>query len=143
LSGQMAFPFTERENPLLIVTRILNGPRPELMKVRNQLAPELAARSDLIRELDVHIGRALSADPALRQPSITEFWGKIEPVLREVATVGADAPPSMLPFASTEASPARASAPQIQVSSTQRSSQSAEPAMPAVRVNPVVAQPAQ
>jgi serine/threonine-protein kinase len=142
LAGQMAFPFTERENPLLIVTRILNGPRPELMKVRGQLAPELAARPDLLRELDVHVRRALSADPAHRQPSVTEFWSKIEPLLREVSTVGVDAPPSMLPFASTEASPARASSPQIKVSSTQRSSQSPDAAMPAARANPVLPTPA-
>jgi serine/threonine-protein kinase len=143
LSGQMAFPFTERENPLLIVTRILNGPRPELMKVRNQLAPELASRSDLIKELDVHVRRALSADPADRQPTVTEFWAKIEPVLREVSTVGADAPPSMLPFASTEASPLRGSVPQIQVSATQRSNPGADLAAPPVRVSakPRVADP--
>src|SRR5580692_1199038 len=141
LAGQMAFPFNERENPLLIVTRILNGPRPELARVRNQLAPELAARPELIRELDVQLGRALSADPQDRQQSVSEFWGKIEPVLREVATVGTDAPPSMLPFASTEASPVRASSPQIKVSSTQRSSQGAEPLAPAVRVHPPGASP--
>jgi eukaryotic-like serine/threonine-protein kinase len=141
LAGQMAFPFSERENPLLIVTRILNGPRPELARVRSQLAPELAARPELIRELDVHLGRALSADPQDRQASVTEFWGKIEPVLRDVATVGTDAPPSMLPFASTEASPVRASSPQINVSSTQRSSQGAQPVAPAVRVQPPGASP--
>jgi hypothetical protein len=141
LAGQMAFTFNERENPLLIVTRILNGPRPELARVRNQLAPELAARPELIRELDVQLGRALSADPQDRQQSVSEFWGKIEPVLREVATVGTDAPPSMLPFASTEASPVRASSPQIKVSSTQRSSQGAEPLAPAVRVHPPGASP--
>jgi serine/threonine-protein kinase len=138
LAGQMAFPFVERENPLLIVTRILNGPRPELLRVRNQLAPELAARVDVIRQIDAHFGRALSADPTDRPESVTEFWGLLEPLLREVASLGADARPSMLPFAHT-ASP-RPTDPPPNPSATQRSVQGpVQP--PAVRVNPVARTP--
>ncbi len=142
LSGEMAFPFSERENPLLIVTRILNGPRPELSRLRDQLSPELAARPDLVKELDVHIGRALSADPNDRQASISELWGKVEPLLREIGTAAADAPASMLPFASTETSRERADGAPAAVRSTQRSSQAAQPVAPAVRVNPVIVSPA-
>jgi len=43
LTTKPAFPFHEGENPLLIVTRILNGPRPSLLKMRHLLAPELEA----------------------------------------------------------------------------------------------------
>jgi serine/threonine protein kinase len=135
LAGQMAFPFSERENPLLIVTRILNGPRPELRRVKNQLAPELASRDDLIRGIDAQFARALSADVADRHESVSEFWSCIEPLLREVSSVRSDAPPSMLPFASTENSPVRASSGDL--GSTKRSSEPDAPP-PQVRVNPVV-----
>jgi eukaryotic-like serine/threonine-protein kinase len=139
LSGQMAFPFSERENPLLIVTRILNGPRPELRRVKHQLAPELASRDDLIRGIDEQIRRAVAADPAERHESVGEFWTRIEPLLREVSAVRSDAPPSMLPFASTETSPVRA--PAGDLGATQRSSDASGSA-PQVRVNPVVVAPA-
>jgi eukaryotic-like serine/threonine-protein kinase len=137
LTGQMAFPFVEQEHPLLIVTRILNGPRPELMRLRGQLAPELAARSDLIRGIDRHLGRAMSADPANRQESVVEFWGQIEPLLREVASAAVDAPSSMLPFASTEAASGPNRAPIMEASTTQRSSAPSFAATPPVRVHPV------
>ncbi len=82
LSGKPAFPFNEGENPLLIVTRILNGPRPSLMKNRNSLAPELEGQSGLIEALDRELTRALAADPNVRHDSIMEFWKAIEPPLR-------------------------------------------------------------
>ena len=142
LAGQMAFPFTDSESPLVIVTRILNGPRPELGRLRHQLAPELASRPDLIRDLDDHLGRALSADPVYRQPSVTELWGKIEPLLRGASAVAPDASPSMLPFASTESSARRSSAPRIDVSATQRSSRGSDPGLPEIRVNALMVSPA-
>jgi serine/threonine-protein kinase len=82
LSGKPAFPFNEGENPLLIVTRILNGARPKLMKVRDFLAPELATRTDLVEALDAELGKALSADPTHRHDSIMAFWSAIEPSLK-------------------------------------------------------------
>ena len=82
LSGKPAFPFNEGENPLLIVTRILNGPRPSLMKNRNSLAPELEGQSPLIEALDRELTRALAADPTARHESIMDFWKAIEPALR-------------------------------------------------------------
>jgi eukaryotic-like serine/threonine-protein kinase len=139
LAGQMAFPFTARENALLIVTRILNGPRPSLARVRSQLAPELAARPELIRALDEHFARALAADPADRDPSVSAFWSRIEPALREASPAGSEAPASMLPFASTAASPARQSVPDAAPGT--RKSPDPMPtrgSVPQVRVNPVV-----
>lgn len=94
LSGKPAFPFNEGENPLLIVTRILNGPRPQLMKTRNTLAPELERSTALIEALDREITRALSADPAARHESIMEFWRAIEPSLRAAADDRAPPPRS-------------------------------------------------
>jgi hypothetical protein len=82
LSGKPAFPFNEGENPLLIVTRILNGARPKLMKVRDFLAPELGTRTDLVEALDADLGKALSADPTHRQDSVMAFWSAIEPSLK-------------------------------------------------------------
>jgi serine/threonine-protein kinase len=85
LSGKPAFPFNEGENPLLIVTRILNGPRPTLMRNRNQLAPELESAAPLVDALDREITRALAADPNSRHDSVMEFWKAIEPHLRAAA----------------------------------------------------------
>ena len=82
LAGKPAFPFNEGENPLLIVTRILNGPRPSLMRNRNSLAPELEGQSPLVEALDRELTRALAADPNARHESIMDFWKAIEPSLR-------------------------------------------------------------
>jgi serine/threonine protein kinase len=136
LAGQTAFPFQERENPLLIVTRILNGPRPQLLRLQSQLAAELRTRVDVIRQLDAQIGRALSPDPADRPESITEFWGLIEPLLREIAS--ADPGGSMPPFAQAASGQ---DDPPLDPSATRRSG-SREPATsPPVRVPPPVPTP--
>jgi serine/threonine-protein kinase len=82
LSGKFAFPFRDGENPLLIVTRIMNGPRPQLAKTTDSLAPDLAQRAGLIERLDRELTRGLAADPNDRHPSISEFWGAIEPILK-------------------------------------------------------------
>jgi serine/threonine protein kinase len=82
LSGKPAFPFNEGENPLLIVTRILNGPRPTLMRNRNALAPELESATPLIEALDRELTKALAADVNARHDSVMDFWKAIEPSLR-------------------------------------------------------------
>ena len=82
LSGKPAFPFHDGENPLLIVTRILNGPRPLLMRSRNALAPELEGAATLIEALDRELTKALAADPNARHDSVMDFWKAIEPHLR-------------------------------------------------------------
>ena len=93
LSGKMAFPFNEGENPLLIVTRILNGQRPALMRVRNSLAPELESATPLVEALDRELTRALAADPNARHESVMEFWKAIEPPLRAASEEKPAAPP--------------------------------------------------
>ncbi len=93
LSGKPAFPFNEGENPLLIVTRILNGPRPTLMKTRNTLAPELELQTAVIEALDRELTRALSADPAARHASAMELWAAIEPALRMAGEDSKGPPP--------------------------------------------------
>lgn len=87
LSGNPAFPFNEGENPLLIVTRILNGPRPTLMRNRNALAPELEGATAIVEALDRELTRALAADPAARHDSVMDFWKAIEPSLRAASDV--------------------------------------------------------
>ncbi|MEO6420962.1 MAG: serine/threonine-protein kinase [Polyangiaceae bacterium] len=108
LTGKYAFPFRDGENPLLIVTRILNGPRPSLAQNLGAVSAELQGRSDLIEQLDVQFARALSPDPKDRHPSVADFWGKVEPILRAAAeSAGARlsgapaAVPSQLPFLAT------------------------------------------
>jgi serine/threonine protein kinase len=82
LTTKPAFPFNDGENPLLIVTRILNGPRPSLMKVRNFLAPELELSTPLVEALDRELTRALAADPSMRHESAMDLWNALEPALR-------------------------------------------------------------
>ncbi|CAN5741736.1 hypothetical protein BH11MYX4_BH11MYX4_02530 [soil metagenome] len=93
LSGKPAFPFNEGENPLLIVTRILNGPRPSLMRVRNSLAPELESSTALVEALDRELTRALAADPNARHESVMELWKAIEPALKAASEEKPQAPP--------------------------------------------------
>lgn len=103
LTGKPAFPFNQGENPLLIVTRIMNSPRPELMKHRDSLAPELAMRIGLIETLDAQVKKALAADPKERHASITEFWNAIEPALRLAASEDSQSGPGskVSPFEAT------------------------------------------
>ncbi len=104
LAGKMAFPYKEGENPLLIVTRILNESRPQLSKTPESLAPELRARPDLVTVIDSHITRALSADPNARHATVQDFFGAIEPLLRAAAETQVPAQPPVsraLPFSET------------------------------------------
>lgn len=82
LTTKPAFPFNDGENPLLIVTRILTGPRPSLMKATSSLAPELATSTAILEVLDRELSRALAADPAARHEGVMDFWNALEPSLR-------------------------------------------------------------
>lgn len=85
LAGRMAFPYREGENPLLVVTRIMNGPRPSLAKAPEALSSELRARPDIVAQLDALLGRAMAPDPADRHGSVTEYFAALEPLLRVAA----------------------------------------------------------
>ncbi len=82
LSGAKAFPYGEGENPLVVVTRLLNGPRPSLLGTRGALPHELAMRPDLVEQIDALIMRATAAEPSERPASIGELWAGVEPALR-------------------------------------------------------------
>lgn len=114
LTGKVAFPFNEGENPLLIVTRILTHPRPTLMKVHGSMAPEIASSQAVVAALDRELMKALNADPLGRHESVKEFWNAIEPALR-AATEERPAPvrERVSPFQATAAmqSDARISVP--------------------------------
>jgi eukaryotic-like serine/threonine-protein kinase len=81
LCGTEAFPVRSGDNPLKILARMITGERPSLARGNATVPRELRERSDLTAALDREIGRALSADPALRHASIRELWDKIEPLL--------------------------------------------------------------
>jgi serine/threonine-protein kinase len=99
MTARPAFPYAEGENPLLIVTRIMNGPRPSLLREDAQLAPELRNRPEVARAIDVQLMRALSPDPKDRHATIDEFWGSIEPSMR--AALGPSVPPGRVEFSET------------------------------------------
>jgi serine/threonine protein kinase len=82
LTGTKAFPHSDGENPLVVVTRLLNGPRPSLLTSKGALPRELAMRRDLIDVLDALIVRATAAEPSERHASIGALWEEIEPLLR-------------------------------------------------------------
>ena len=102
LTAKPAFPFTDGENPLLIVTRILSGPRPSIMKVRGALSPELGGQTSAVDALDRELARALAADPAARHDGVMELWTAVEPALR-AAVEDQKAPPQsqVSPFEAT------------------------------------------
>lgn len=109
LTAKPAFPFHDGENPLLIVTRILNGPRPSLVKARSSLAPELEASAPLVEALDRELARALAADPSARHEGAMELWNALEPSLRAATEEHKPAPRSHVsPYETT----ARAGEPQ-------------------------------
>jgi serine/threonine-protein kinase len=95
LTGARAFPWGDRENPLVIVTRLLNGVRPSLATTKGTLPPELANRPDLVAKLDAHFARATAAEPEERHATITELWAGIDPLLR-AASEAISAPPNRL-----------------------------------------------
>ena len=95
LTGARAFPYGDGENPLIIVTRLLNGPRPSLSKTRGMVARELASRPEIVEQLQAVLVRATAAEPSDRHTSVSELWGEIEPLLRTVSERRSFAPPSL------------------------------------------------
>jgi serine/threonine-protein kinase len=96
LTGKPAFPFLDGENPLLIITRILNGPRPSLSKLRGSLSPELDASAASVEALDRELARALAADPNARHESAMALWTALEPALRAALDETAATPRSQV-----------------------------------------------
>lgn len=82
LTTEPAFPFSDAENPLLVVTRILSGPRPTLRGAGHRLAAELRAAPELVDALDRELTRALAPNPGVRHASAGELWSALEPPLR-------------------------------------------------------------
>jgi serine/threonine protein kinase len=146
LTGVKAFPHGEGENPLVVVTRLLNGPRPGLTRTRGALPHELMMRPDLVEQIETLIIRSTAAEPSERHASIRELWGAVEPLLRAaserpsppggIAAAGDDrataidlpTPPPARPaiVSSREGTPARSSHP------TTRSDTDSDSVRPAV-----------
>lgn len=119
LTGAPAFPFVDGENPYLVLTRVLTGPRPSITKSRGRLAPELAAQPALVEAIDRELSRALSTDPDARHASVLAFWDALEPSLRSAAQA-ASADLSLIPrsisaFDATVEQPGEGSASRVEV----------------------------
>ena len=132
LSGKPAFPFNEGENPLVIVTRILNGVRPQLSKSPQALPRELATRADKLEAVDIVIARALSADPAHRQDGVRALVNELDAALAPLED--SDFTPKSL------VSPFEATAPNARSFAAQ--SHDAPPAPAAARASAVPSAPA-
>jgi serine/threonine-protein kinase len=105
LTGAKAFPHGDGENPLIVVTRLLNGPRPSLANARGALPPELATRKDLIEKLEAVLVRATAAEPSDRQASVNELWDALEPLLRAASERGSFPPGGSGPVSPSDATP--------------------------------------
>lgn len=101
LTGTPAFPAIDGENPLLVVTRIMNGPRPSLLRDETKISPELRGRPEQVAAIDREISRALSADPKDRHESVVAFWTRFEPHLQLGPERSSVAPPPSLQFSAT------------------------------------------
>jgi serine/threonine protein kinase len=106
LCGAKAFPHGNQENPLVIVTRLLNGPRPSLARARRSLPQELSTRPELVGRLDAILVRALAAEPNERHASIASLWAAVEPILRAASDRSTFSPTSPATAQSPERPPA-------------------------------------
>jgi eukaryotic-like serine/threonine-protein kinase len=121
LCGTKAFPYGNQENPLVIVTRLLNGPRPSLARLRRSLPQELATRPELVTRLDAVLVRATAAEPNERQASITELWTAVDSILRAASERRSVSPKGMTatpPPEAPEASASKGPASQLRTSET-------------------------
>lgn len=83
LSGRMAFPFRDGDNPLIVISRILGAERPSLRHIGGaKLSTELEGRAGILEKIDTELMRALDANPEKRHASVTELWSTIEPLFR-------------------------------------------------------------
>lgn len=128
LCGKAAFPFTHGENPLVIVTRILSGARPQLARL-TALPVELAKKRELVHAVDHVLAKALAADPAHRHESVRAFVAELDHALAPLEDPER-APRSLV-------SPFEATSPNSSPSGAYRSfvAESIEPARP-VEVRP-------
>lgn len=100
LTGKLAFPFTDGENPLVIVTRILNGSRPQLARNVQGLPRELARRPDRLEAIDQIVASALSADPAHRHETVSAFVAELDAALATIEEAE-PSPSHVSPFEAT------------------------------------------
>lgn len=137
LTSEPAFPFSGGDNPLLIVTRILTGPRPSLAKARASLAPELEASPSIVEALDRELSRALAADPNARHASAGELWSALEPALRAAEEKRSAPRTPVSPFESTARAsqvPASPPAPCVVVRAANQAPIIASPSAPRIDV---------
>ena len=122
LTGKMAFPFNDGENPLLIVTRILTAARPSIMKHKATLPPELEALPVVIESIDRELQKALSADPNARHESAMAFWNALEPLFLaaggDKSSVGPPPKSKVSPWEATAPLPPKPSGLQARVTPT-------------------------
>lgn len=86
LSGVPAYPFEAHENPLIVVTRILQDKRPSLREAKGKLSPELARNAPLVADIDRVLAKALDADPDRRWESPARLLAELDALLREGAS---------------------------------------------------------
>lgn len=85
LVGAPAYPFGPNENPLIVITRILQDSRPSLRKTKGKLSAELAKKDSLISALDAVLAKGLDADPDKRWDTPTHFLTELDAILRDAA----------------------------------------------------------
>jgi eukaryotic-like serine/threonine-protein kinase len=80
LSGTRAFPKRAGENPIAVLTRMLQNPAPKLSACEALVDPALRPH---LPALDLYLAKALAPDPGLRYPSPEALWEALDPILAE------------------------------------------------------------
>ena len=80
LSGTQAF---AQAATVELAHQKMLGPAPALGQTSATLPVELRDRPDLVTALDAHLARALHHHPAMRHPSVHQFWIDVDLILKE------------------------------------------------------------
>ena len=89
--GVPAYPFGPHENPLIIVTRILQDKRPSLRATKGVLSTDLSRNDSIVSALDKVLAKALDPDPDKRWETPTRLLAEVDALLREAASPAATA----------------------------------------------------
>lgn len=103
LCGKAAFPFSQGEHPLAIMTHILSGARPHLARLAT-LPIELSTRRELLHAIDHVLERALAIDPAHRHESVRAFVAELDHALAPLEDLEAPVRSLVSPFEATSPS---------------------------------------
>jgi serine/threonine-protein kinase len=81
VTGVPAFQARPNADAVLVLARMMEGPRPGFGRVPEALPANLAERPDVVAAVDAELARALSPEPEERHVTVTELFAAIENAL--------------------------------------------------------------